>query len=213
MDTLLPLNASAAEQALDELAAAKLAIDLRPIDTNPHTCAVNLLPWLAASWRVDVSDLAVGEQRRLIAAALAIHRYQGTVYAVQQALAAVFADAQVVDEYKKPFHFTAKITLKPELSAIYDANKFARATTLVNTAKNLRSRFGGFDVDLPQARLPLNQSTLATVCVLPHSTLAMHGQTQANIACGMRVSVAMDATLAMAGRTHVNLTGAMQWML
>ena len=189
MDTLLPLNASAAEQALDELAAAKLAIDLRPIDTNPNTCAANLLPWLAASWRVDVSNLAVGEQRRLIAAALEIHRYQGTVSAVQQALAAVFADAQVVEEHKKPFYFNAKVALKPELSAIYDANKFARATTLVNTAKNLRSRFGGFDVDLPQARLPLNQSAAAGVFVNLH------------------------ATLAMVGKANVNLTGAMQWML
>lgn len=188
MDTLLPLNASATEKAVDQLATERLAIDLRPIDTNPMTCQENLLPWLAASWRIDISNLAIEEQRRLIAAAIEIHRYKGTVYAVQKALDAVFDDAQIV-EFQKPFYFDARVTLKADQNAIYDAGKFSRARTLVNKAKNLRSRLGVFDVDLPDATLPLNQSAVAGVSVNLHSTLALKS------------------------RTQINLTGAMQWIL
>ncbi len=212
MNTLLPLNASVTEQAVDHLAAEKLAMDLRPIDTSALTCPENLLPWLAASWRIDISNLAIEEQRRLIAAAIEIHRYKGTVYAVQKALDAVFDDAQIV-EFKKLFYFDARVALKADQSAIYDAGKFSRARTLVNKAKNLRSRLGVFDVDLPDASLPLNQSALAVLSVQMDSILAMQGETQANIACGMHLSIYPHSTLAMTGKTHVNLTGAMQWNL
>lgn len=85
-DTLLPLNASAEEKALDQLAAERLGLDVSPADTNSGTCAAALLPWLAWAWRVDISNLPLARQRKLIEKSIEIHRYKGTLKSIKLAL-------------------------------------------------------------------------------------------------------------------------------
>ena len=84
--TLLPLNASAEEKALDQLAAERLGMNVRPADTNPATCPKSLLPWLAWAWRVDISNLITARQRDLIAKSIELHRYKGAIHSVRQGL-------------------------------------------------------------------------------------------------------------------------------
>ena len=85
-DTLLPLNARAEEKALDQLAAERLGLDVSPVDTNPGACEAALLPWLAWAFRVDISNLPVARQRKLIEKSIEIHRYKGTIKSIQLAL-------------------------------------------------------------------------------------------------------------------------------
>ena len=94
--TLLPLNASAEEKALDQLAAERLGLDVSPVDTHPATSKAALLPWLAWAWRVDISNLPEARQRKLIEQSIEIHRYKGTLKSIKLALrAAGFGEAEI----------------------------------------------------------------------------------------------------------------------
>jgi len=160
--SLLPLNSKKVEFALDALSEKKLNIDFTNIDVNPMTCPKKLLPFLAYQWRVNIDELTEEEQRKFIANALEIHRYKGTVYAVEKALQSVFSDSEII-EHKRVFEFDARVKLNTSTNSVYDANKFLTARTLVNTAKNARSRFVNFEVDLPAAELTINKTDTSTI--------------------------------------------------
>lgn len=188
MTSLLPPNSTELEHAIDSMAAKQLGIDLAKVDTNAMTCDAVLLPWLAAAMRVDIDGLGIPEQRQLISNAFEIHKYKGSVYAVQKALDVVFDDAQL-KEFENAFEFSADVKVKPNPNSVYTPDKFARAVELVNQAKNLRSRFKGFNVSLPDAGLSTNH----------HSALAIHA--------------ALSSNIKGAGKMNINITGAMQWMI
>lgn len=188
MTSLLPPNSTELEHAIDSMAAKQLSIDLVKVDTNALTCDAVLLPWLAAAMRVDIDGLDIAEQRQLISNAFEIHKYKGTVYAVQKALDVVFADAQI-KEFFSPFEFDADVKVKADPNAVYTPSKFVRARKLVNQAKNLRSRFRAFKIGFPDANLPINQ----------------------NAALNMNVS--FSSQLNYAANAQVKITGAMQWII
>ena len=188
MNTLLPLNAKPIELALDSLATHQLDMDLTPIDIHPLSCDEKLLPILAAEWRVDISGLAVPEQRRLINNAREIHRYRGTVYAVEKALDVVFDNAEVI-EHQRPFEFDAKVQFKADTEAVYDHDKFSVARKLANQAKNGRSSFVNFDIQLPESELDINHQVQGAI------------------------KPALNTSLTLTGNSPVVITGAIQWML
>lgn len=188
MTTLLPLNAKPIERALDSVAAHQLDMDLTPIDIHPLSCDETLLPILAAEWRVDISGLAVPEQRRLINNALDIHRYKGTVYAVEKALDVVFDNAEVI-EHQRPFEFDAKVQFKADTDAVYNHDKFTLARKLANQAKNGRSRFVNFDIQLPEGELGINQQSQSAI------------------------NPTLNTQLTLTGESSTVITGAIQWML
>ncbi len=188
VSTLLPLNAKPIERALDALIAQSLAFDLTAIDTNPLTCSVVLLPVLANMWRVDIKQLDEHEQRQLIHNAPEIHKYKGTVYAVQKALNSVFNETEVIED-KAAFEFDAKVTLKSDPKSVYGDEKFIVARQLVNNAKNARSRFIHFDLSFPNASCSITKTDLGAV--------ALKLNTQLNF----------NAT------ANVVVQGAMQWKL
>lgn len=173
---LLPKNANQVELALDALSAQKLALDITDIDLNPMTCPKKLLPFLAYQWRVNIDELTEEEQRKFIANALEIHRYKGTVHAVEKALQAVFKDSKII-EHQRHFEFDARVKLNPTPHSVYDANKFLTARTLVNQAKNARSRFINFDIDLPEAQLNVNQTNASKVSANLNSQLELNANT------------------------------------
>ena len=189
--TLLPQNATEQEQALDQLAATKLAIDLAPIDTNARTCDAKLLPWLALAWRLNITGLSVNEQRQLIANAAESHKYKGTVHAAQQALNAVFSDAHIqqFQDPAKPYEFSAQVKITADTTRVYDTTKFDTARRLVNEAKNVGTRLVSFDIAMPDGQLLIAMHSAATMT----PTLATH--------------VNLTAT------TNIQVTGAAQWML
>lgn len=92
MSTLLPPNATAAERAI-EAAIARIGDVPVPIRAlwNPSSCPVELLPYLAWAFSVDVWDASWPEyrQRAAIAASFDLHKHKGTRQAVENAVAAI----------------------------------------------------------------------------------------------------------------------------
>lgn len=91
-------------------------VDIIRSITNPATCPLALLPWLAWSMSVDVWDDAWDEatQRAVIAAAPAVQRTKGTRFAVRTALEAVNVTSSITEwwEYASPKrHGTFDITI------------------------------------------------------------------------------------------------------
>lgn len=97
--SLLPPNATAQELAIEQVTARIEDVPI-PIKTlwNPHTCPVELLPWLAWAFGVDEWDSTWDEdiKRQVVASSLEIRKHKGTVWAVRQALiSAGYADAEI----------------------------------------------------------------------------------------------------------------------
>ncbi|HYD67001.1 phage tail protein I [Azospirillum sp.] len=96
--SLLPSNATVAETAIAATAGRLSAVPVPNRDLwNPQAIPAHLLPWLA--WSLSIGEewtLATTEQeqRDMVAAAVDLHRYKGTPFAVRRGLrAAGFRDA------------------------------------------------------------------------------------------------------------------------
>ncbi|WP_201341718.1 phage tail protein [Abyssogena phaseoliformis symbiont] len=141
---ILPPASAGIEKALDQVTDKILSIDLTVFDISPRTCDKKLLRFLALQHSLSLNGLDESEQRVLLANAKQI---QGTVYAVETALRSVFKDAQV-KEFDKLFMFSSVVTL--DSNKAYSVNKFNASKALANSVKNARSRFGDFEVRLPE---------------------------------------------------------------
>ncbi|RGX53810.1 phage tail protein I [Anaerotruncus sp. AF02-27] len=101
-----------------------------------------VLDELAWQYHVDGYDATASdiEKRRMILDSPTIHRYKGTVYAVEQIIAAVFGDQGKVTEWfdygGSPYHFKVEVYCIDRGAGEAD---ILRAEQLVNVAKNLRS--------------------------------------------------------------------------
>lgn len=107
---LLPNNATELErtqaemdwQRLDDLGAGAIVRSL----TNPATCPVELLPWLAWSFSVDTWDPAWPEatKRAVIAASPETHRLKGTRRAVRLAVEALGLEIDISEWWEVTPH-------------------------------------------------------------------------------------------------------------
>lgn len=100
-NSLLPVNASATERALEQATArlGDVPVPLRDLH-DPAACPPGLLPWLAWSWGIDEwsdgwSDDA---KRSTIRAAYAIHANKGSVSSIRAVLASAgYGDAAIIE--------------------------------------------------------------------------------------------------------------------
>ncbi|MGP6422214.1 phage tail protein I [Pseudomonas putida] len=85
MRSLLPLNSTPLERAIEATIAETTLIPLRTL-YNPDTCPVHLLPHLAWAWSVDRWDPAWPEpvKRAAIKASFYIHKHKGTIGALRR---------------------------------------------------------------------------------------------------------------------------------
>ncbi|VVN89396.1 hypothetical protein PS706_01780 [Pseudomonas fluorescens] len=85
MTSLLPLNSTQLERAIEAALAEKTEIPLRTL-YNPDTCPAHLLPWLAWTWSVDRWDNKWSEavKRSAIRSAFYVHAYKGTIGALRR---------------------------------------------------------------------------------------------------------------------------------
>lgn len=101
-----------------------------------------LLDELAWSMHVDGYNAKAGveEKRRMIRNSLRIHRYKGTVYAIEQIISSVFGEDAEVQEWfsygGRPYHFKINIFCKEHGASEAD---ILRAEELVTVGKNKRS--------------------------------------------------------------------------
>lgn len=89
--SLLPPNRTRLEAALSGALAPKVAPDVLRSLLISADCPANVLPWLAWERHVDGWEYAITEadQRALIKDSIELHRYKGTPWAVETALARI----------------------------------------------------------------------------------------------------------------------------
>jgi len=141
---LLPQNATVQERALSEAVArvGSVATPLRDV-WNPDTCPPQLLAWLAWAFSVDQWDSAWTEaqQREFIKRSVEIHRYKGTIGAVQDALGALGVQAAVQEWFNQAppgAPYTFRIHLEADQVGVTEAAAGA-LFAVVERTKNLRS--------------------------------------------------------------------------
>ncbi len=85
MSSLLPLNSTQFERAIEAALTEKTEIPLRTL-YNPDTCPTHLLPWLAWTWSVDRWDTGWPEavKRSAIRSAFYVHAHKGTIGALRR---------------------------------------------------------------------------------------------------------------------------------
>ncbi len=190
INKLLPANASELEKAIEQ----SMDIYSLPVQVanNPNTAPLSFLPFLAQGFSVDnwAESLTESEKRAMINNSVEVHKYKGTVYAVKKALSSVFDNTEII-EFKddRIFEFDAKLTLKADTETVYDANKFTLARSLINSAKNARSRFINFDIEMPSAIVNIYH-TAAT-----------------------NIKLEMSSEFTLAGTAHHHIQTALIWKL
>jgi phage tail P2-like protein len=108
MTSLLPPNATPAEQAIEATISRVGAVSVQVSDLwNPATCPATLLPWLAWGLSVDEWDETWTEatKRAMIAASVGLHRQKGTIASIRRALqAAGLGDAALIERAGRKFY-------------------------------------------------------------------------------------------------------------
>ncbi len=105
MSDLLPNNATKVELALDKIAQKSTSFAV-PVGTlfNPDTIDISLAPFMAWALSVDAWDESWPEEikRDVLRTAIEIHRYKGSVYAVELSLAkAGLGDSEILEGRNK----------------------------------------------------------------------------------------------------------------
>lgn len=184
MSSLLPLNSSTKEHAIDLVAEKKLDIDFAPVNFDPLTCDTKFLPFLAYENRVNIDGLTEQQSRTLIKNAPEIHEYEGTIFAVETALLSMFSSAEVVNQNQTPervWEFDAQVNLPTDANVTFTARSFTIARRLVNDAKNGHTRFINFDIGMPDIETTIFDTTATTLAIDFSSELQMHGNVQSCI--------------------------------
>ncbi|MEE2635520.1 MAG: phage tail protein I [Pseudomonadota bacterium] len=148
-DSLLPHNASPQERAIEAVTGPAMApsVLLRAI-WDPDSCPVDLLPWLAFAFSVDVWDpeWSEGTKREVIRRSFEVHRKKGTRKAVETALAAMGFNTDLSEWFEHggdPHTFRIDAFGEDIFDAGYqiDAALLERVTRAVETVKPARSHF------------------------------------------------------------------------
>jgi phage tail P2-like protein len=151
--SLLPLNTTDEQLALEQVGSKHLDFDLKNLTTIPKDTPVEILPYLAYMLDVDIKSLEVSEQRILIQNALEIHRHKGTIRSVKLALKSIFNNAEISEWFNnsnlEPYHFEVIFSLRANDKTSYSEAKFRKVEKLINSSKNVKSVFNGFNLKMP----------------------------------------------------------------
>ena len=174
-NSLLPPNSSELERAIEQ-SMDRYMLPVQ-VANNPLTAPVSFLPFLAESFSVDVwnEQLSEQEKREAIINSIEVHKYKGTIFAVKKAIAPLFAQADIIEfTGDRVFEFDALVQLKTEQTSVYDKNRYALARELINSAKNARSRFVNFQIEMPEAEININEQTAAIMGLNLNKNLDLH---------------------------------------
>ena len=120
-----------------------LSSEIKAFETlaNPELCDEKYLPFLAYAFKVDFWDksLSVDDKRALIKQSLALHRYKGTIWAIEQVFEALKIKAVAEEWFNyggEPYHFKIDLSLEDKEITPARANEL---TKYVGIYKNVRS--------------------------------------------------------------------------
>lgn len=159
--SLLPPNATQAMRDIEAVCARISAVPVPLRDLwNPDSCPVELLPWLAWALSVDrwENSWSEDQKRAVVRNSLFVHRYKGTLAAVERALASLGYDIRVIEwweETPKADAFTFRIDIQLGENG-FDDPTYTRIEQLIEDTKNVRSH-------LRRMRLSISCNSLAYV--------------------------------------------------
>ncbi|EIY9839747.1 phage tail protein, partial [Campylobacter coli] len=109
MNTLILNHHPKQSKAIDLSAKTRFEdLKIESITNLAMRCDERLLPVLANAYDVSIDGLEEKEARKLISKALLLDRYNGTTWAIKEALSAVFPTAVVKEWFNyggKPYFF------------------------------------------------------------------------------------------------------------
>jgi len=151
MKSLLPINSTQLEQAIEAASADRTVIPLRSL-YNPTTCPVHLLPHLAWAWSVDRWDDRWTEaaKRNAIRASFYIHSRKGTIGALRRVVEPLGYLLEVIEWWQTvpegpPATFALRIGV---LDTGITEEMFSELERLIDDAKPVSRHLTGLDITL-----------------------------------------------------------------
>jgi phage tail P2-like protein len=151
MKSLLPLNSTQLERAMEAAIFEKTIVPLRDL-YNPDTCPVHLLPHLAWAWSVDRWDYRWSEatKRSAIKASYYIHKHKGTIGAIRRVVEPLGYLIEIVEWFKTvpegvPGTFALKIGV---LDTGITEEMYQELERLIDDAKPVTRHMTGLAISL-----------------------------------------------------------------
>jgi len=151
MKSLLPLNSTQLERAMEAAIFEKTIVPLRDL-YNPDTCPVHLLPHLAWAWSVDRWDYRWSEatKRAAIKASYYIHKHKGTIGAIRRVVEPLGYLIEIVEWFKTvpegvPGTFALKIGV---LDTGITEEMYQELERLIDDAKPVTRHMTGLAISL-----------------------------------------------------------------
>ena len=215
---ILPANATDEMRAVDQIGA--LSCDkLSKSDFNllPQSCKKELLPHLAYMYDLDISGLETQEIRDYISNAFEIKKYQGTPHAVKLSLKSKFTESKInewfEDKTLEPFHFKAHLTLQVNSKKIYDTLTFNKVKQLINSSKNARSVFDGFDLKIPDGTVNIKSRVGGVFNVKLQNRLSLNSSVNIKSQTGGIFNIKLQNAIALNSSANINISGGTQWTI
>ena len=151
MSSLLPINSTPLERAIEAASADDTEILLRTL-YDPSTCPVHLLPQLAWAWSVDRWDPRWSEavKRNAIRASFFIHARKGTIGALRRVVEPLGYLIEVVEWWQtvpegEPATFALKVGV---LDTGITEQMYQELTRLIDDAKPVTRHMTGLAISL-----------------------------------------------------------------
>lgn len=151
MKSLLPLNSTQLERAMEAAFFEKTIVPLRDL-YNPDTCPVHLLPHLAWAWSVDRWDYRWSEatKRAAIKASFYIHKHKGTIGALRRVVEPLGYLIEIVEWFQAvpdgvPGTFALKVGV---LDTGITEEMYQELERLIDDAKPVTRHLIGLDITL-----------------------------------------------------------------
>ncbi|QXH45765.1 phage tail protein I [Pseudomonas xanthosomatis] len=164
MQSLLPLNRTPLERALEVAADEDLKAGLRTL-YNPDTCPAHLLYQLAWAWSVDRWDDNWSEaiKRSVIRSAFYVHAHKGTLGALRRVVEPFGYLIEVrewwqLDPLGVPGTFALKVGVE---NAGIDENTYQELSRLIEDARPVSRHLIGLDISL-ESLLPAYQALVVS---------------------------------------------------
>jgi len=151
MKSLLPINSTQLERAIEAASSDQTVIPLRSL-YNPGTCPVHLLPHLAWAWSVDRWDDRWTEvaKRNAVRASFYIHSRKGTIGALRRVVEPLGYLLEVIEWWQTvpegpPATFALRVGV---LDTGITEEMFSELERLIDDAKPVSRHLTGLDITL-----------------------------------------------------------------
>ncbi|ECO3413778.1 phage tail protein I [Campylobacter coli] len=180
MNTLILNHHPKQSKAIDLSAKTRFEdLNLSSITNLALNCDERLLPILANAYDVSIDGLNEKEARKLISKALLLDRYNGTTWAIKEALSAVFPTAVVKEWFNyggKPYFFKVKVSTT---NVSFDEITLNTLERLIKDFKNVRSVLEAIEIEIESKNDSFNASAELSgeaIEILPFQTTFLENE-------------------------------------